>query len=283
MLSNVKVTTLCENSAPAPSRGVMGEHGMSMLLEAGGKRILFDTGGGLSLLHNARRLNVDLGGLDGLVLSHGHYDHTGGLKYLLEQVGSLSIYAHPDVFADKYHLLKDEEPRRIGIPWPKEELEHLGARFSLSRGSVKLGEEIILTGEIPRRESREENTATDLYYKKPDGSFAPDLLADDQAVIVESTAGTIVLLGCAHSGLINTLRYVCDLTGKKQIYACIGGTHLMNASNERLEYTIEALREFDLQQVAPCHCTGPKGSLMLFQAFGDRFAHNPAGTVFNFG
>ena len=121
MLSNVKVTTLCENSAPAPSRGVMGEHGMSMLLEAGGKRILFDTGGGLSLLHNARRLNVDLGGLDGLVLSHGHYDHTGGLKYLWNRLVPF-IYAHR-CFADKYHLLKDEEPRRIGIP-PKEELEH---------------------------------------------------------------------------------------------------------------------------------------------------------------
>ncbi len=109
------------------------------------------------------------------------------------------------------------------------------------------------------------------------------MLTDDQAVIVESAVGTIVLLGCAHSGLINTLRYVCDITGKQQIYACIGGTHLMSVSDERLEYTIEALQEFNLQQVAPCHCTGPKGSLALFQAFGDRFAHNPAGTVFNFG
>ncbi len=281
MLTNVKITTLCENSAPAPSRGIMGEHGMSMLLEAGGQRILFDTGGGLSLLHNARRLGVDLDGLDGLVLSHGHYDHTGGLKDLLGQAGSLSIYAHPDIFAEKYHLLQDEDPRRIGIPWTREELERLGARFYLSEDLVELGAGITLTGEIPRRESREENTATDLYYKKSDGSFAPDLMADDQAVIVESTAGTVVLLGCAHSGLINTLRYVSDITGKQKIYACIGGTHLMGASDERLQYTIAALREFDLQQVAPCHCTGPRGSLMLFQAFGDHFMHNPAGTVFN--
>lgn len=283
MLTNVKVTTLCENSVVLRGFGLLGEHGLCMLLEAGGKRILFDTGGGLSLLHNARRLDVDLRGLDALVLSHGHYDHTGGLKDLLEQVGSLSIYAHPDIFAEKYHLREGEAPRRIGIPWPKEELERLGARFHLSKNSVKLAEGIILTGEIPRREIREENKTTDLYYKKPDGSFAPDLLADDLAVVVESTEGTVVLLGCAHSGIINTLRYVNEITGKQQIFTCIGGTHLMSASDERLDYTVEALKRFNLEQIAPCHCTGLKGSLTLYQAFGDRFVHNPAGTIFNFG
>ena len=150
MLSNVKVTTLCENSAPAPSRGVMGEHGMSMLLEAGGKRILFDTGGGLSLLHNARKLNVDLGGLDGLVLSHGHYDHTGGLKDLLEQVGSLLFTRTPMFLLINTTCLKAKSQKNR-YSWPKEELERLGARFSC-QGFGKLGEGIILTGEIPRRE-----------------------------------------------------------------------------------------------------------------------------------
>lgn len=95
MFSRVKITTLCENSVPFPGHGILGEHGLSMLLEVRGKRILFDTGAGLTLVQNARALNIDLTRVDAVVLSHGHYDHSGGLKDLLQLTGSIPVYAHP--------------------------------------------------------------------------------------------------------------------------------------------------------------------------------------------
>jgi len=280
MFSGIKVTTLCENSVPFPGRGILGEHGLSMLLEVRGKRILFDTGAGLTLTRNARALNIDLTRLDAIVLSHGHYDHSGGLKELLQLTGSITVYAHPNIFTDKYHLRKGHEPRKIGLPWPREELEGLGAHFHLERSPHEIGEGVMLTGEIPRPDSREKEDSGELCYRKPDGSFAEDPLDDDQALIVESSKGTIVLLGCAHAGLINTLRYASNLIGKRRIYACFGGTHLINASAERLDYTVKELNNYHLQKIAPCHCTGLRASFTLFQAYKERFIPHSAGTVF---
>ncbi|NMB41501.1 MAG: MBL fold metallo-hydrolase [Firmicutes bacterium] len=279
MLSKIKITTLCENSAPYPSDGVLGEHGLSMLLEIGNKKILFDTGAGFTLLQNAKTLNIDLAKIDKVVLSHGHYDHTGGLKDLLQITGPTPVYAHPDVFQNKYHLQKGKEPRKIGIPWPKEELESLGAKFHLTRDPQEIEKGVIITGEIPRIES-EEGEKGDLFYKNPDGSFAEDILRDDQAIILEGSSGTIVLLGCAHAGLINTLRYASKLTGKSKIYACYGGMHLVNASAKRLDYTVRELKSFDIQKLAPCHCTGFKASCTLFQAFKENYLIHTANTVF---
>jgi len=131
-----------------------------------------------------------------------------------------------------------------------------------------------------KAENQEKEENGELCYKKPDGSFIEDPLDDDQAIIVESSAGTIVLLGCAHAGLINTLRYVSDLSGKNRIYACIGGTHLVDASDERLDYTVKELKSFQLQKIAPCHCTGLQANFILFQAFKERFLPHLASTVF---
>jgi 7,8-dihydropterin-6-yl-methyl-4-(beta-D-ribofuranosyl)aminobenzene 5'-phosphate synthase len=281
--SEIKITTICENSVFFPVRGVLGEHGLAMLLEIRGKKILFDTGAGLTLLPNARALNIDLTRIDAVVLSHGHYDHCGGLKDLLQLTGPAPVYAHPAIFQDKYDIRKGKEPRQIGLPWTREYLEDLGAQFFLGRTPREIIEGVILTGEIPRVESQEKEKSGELNlcYKKPDGSFAEDPFDDDQAIIIESSAGTIVLLGCAHAGLINTLRYASDLTGKSQIYAFLGGTHLVNTSIDRLNYTVNALNTLQLQKLAPCHCTGLKANFTLFQAYKESFLPNSAGTVFS--
>ncbi|NLX90000.1 MAG: MBL fold metallo-hydrolase [Firmicutes bacterium] len=284
MPEKVKITILCENSVPYPASGVLGEHGLAMLLETDTKRILFDTGGGMTLLQNAKVLNVDLKNLDALVLSHGHYDHTGGLKALLQNYGGcLDIYAHPDIFEAKYHLIEGKEPKKIGLPWTKEELEDLGACFHLAREPRKLSGGVLLTGEIPRREKEEEGTIKELCRQNPDGSLVPDPFFDDQAIIVESPEGMIVLLGCTHSGLINTLKYAAELTENEKIRACIGGTHLVAASKERLGYTLKELEKFNVQQIAPCHCTGFHAAFIFYQFFKERFIYGSAGIVFAFG
>ena len=155
MTAEIKITTICENSALHP--GLLGEHGLSMLLEVGGRKILFDTGAGATLAGNAAALGLDLTALDAVVLSHGHYDHTGGLKWVLEsQVSSkLPVHAHPDALDEKYILLPEMTPRYIGVPWKRTEMEALGAEFHLSREPVDLGDGITITGEIPRTSSAE--------------------------------------------------------------------------------------------------------------------------------
>jgi len=280
LIPEIKITTLCENSVPFPGRGLLGEHGLAMLLEIKGKRILFDTGAGLTLLHNAKALNVDLSRLDAVVLSHGHYDHTGGLKDLLHVSGPINIFAHPDIFGEKYHVTEGKEPRKIAIPWSQKELESFGAKFNFNREPREIYEGVILTGEIPRVESLEEEKSRELCCKNPDGSFLEDPLNDDQAIIVESSMGSIVMLGCAHSGILNTLHHVNKITRGKKIFACLGGTHLIDASAERLHYTIKQLMDFQIEKMSPCHCSGFKAAFALFQAFRERFYPHTEGSVF---
>ncbi len=282
----LKIHTICENTVPYPGRGLLGEHGLSMLVEVRGRKILFDCGGGLTISNNAATLGVNFDELDAVVLSHGHHDHTGGLKNVLQQRTTkkvLPLYAHPDALKKKYRFNKSRGPRENGIPWTRKELERMGARMFLETGPVELGAGLILTGEIPRL----------LDYEKPvQGSPArmiqteqgliPDMLNDDQALAVETAAGVVVVLGCAHAGLINTLQYILKLTGTKNIYALVGGTHLVEASPERIKITVEALNELGLKIVAPCHCTGALANCLLFRAMEDRFLFHHAGSSFEF-
>lgn len=277
---NLKIVTLCENTVQFAARRVLGEHGLAMLLETGGKKILFDTGADLALMHNARVLGVDLSGLDAVVLSHGHYDHTGGLKELLAQVGPVDIYAHPEVFTAKYAVIPGREPVSIGIPWTRRELEKMGARFHLHREPVDLGGGVLLSGEIPRVEEGE--TVEPTFYRQSEEGLVSDPVSDDQAIYVETPKGTVVLLGCTHTGLVNTLRHALALTGKGSLHAVMGGTHLITASEERINYTLKMLEKFGLEQVSACHCTGPRAAFMLAGSLGGRFNHQTAGSRYEF-
>jgi len=195
-------------------------------------KVLFDTGASLSAVHNAQLMGVDLSAVDRIVLSHGHYDHTGGLREVLRRAGQKEVIAHPAVWGKKYGYLKGEPERYIGIPFVREGLEVLGASFNLSVEPVKLSANVMTTGEIPMVTDYEA-VDTDLYVKE-DGGLKPDSLADDLALIIDAEFGLVVMLGCAHRGIVNTLRHAQKLTGKELIYAAIGGTHLLYASEERL-------------------------------------------------
>ncbi|MGI5875277.1 MAG: MBL fold metallo-hydrolase [Dethiobacteria bacterium] len=279
MHPRIKITTICENRVS--SYGLAAEHGLSMLLEIGEQKILFDTGAGQTLLANAEVLGVDFCLLNAVVLSHGHYDHTGGLKDVLEKNNSIPVYAHPDVFNCKYRIREGESPKYIGPPWTQEQLLEMRARLHLEKEPVDLGGGLLLTGQVPRLEESEKQER--YFFRKAGKNFVEDTLNDDQALVVESPLGLIVLLGCTHAGLINTLRHVTRLTGREDIYALIGGTHLLNASVSRLAYTLRTLRGFKIEFIAPCHCTGPMATAVFQQVFGERFLDNRAGSIFEFG
>lgn len=279
----IKITTLSENTAGAFD--LLGEWGQSILVEAYSTKVLLDTGLSISAIHNADKLGVDLGAIDKIVLSHGHYDHTGGLKNVLSRIkgsqktnsnkGLIEVIAHPDTFASKYACRQGTE-RFIGIPYSQQELEQIGARFQLTTTPVKINDHIITSGEIPLITSYEQVEPT--LYVKEGNSLKPDTLADDQALIIKSEVGLIVILGCAHRGVINTLLHAQNITGTKKIHTVVGGTHLFNANQEQIRLTIAALKQLGIQKLGGSHCTGLPAAVLLAKEFGDAFFFNNAGT-----
>ena len=272
----IKITTLSENTA---NYGFFAEWGLSILVEVDELRIMVDTGLSTSVVHNAVSLGIDLSKIDRIVLSHGHADHTGGLHQVLKLTGGVEIIAHPDIWAPKY-TLRDSEGKEqyIGVPYPKDELESLGARFNLTKEPAHISDNILTTGEIPMITDYEE-IENNLFVKEG-GTLIPDPLADDLALVIDTDYGLVVILGCAHRGIVNTLRHAQEITGKELIYAAIGGTHLLRASKERVDKTIFDLKAMGIQRLGVSHCTGYRASGWLFQEFGDIFFPNNAGTMF---
>ena len=272
----LRITTLSENTAGRD--GFLGEWGLSILVESDDTKVLFDTGQSLSTVHNARLLGIDLSQIDKIVLSHGHFDHTGGLKHVLSEVGrEIEVIAHPDIWQAKYAARPDAESRYIGIPFSRRELESLGASFKLTPEPVAISDSIMTSGEIPLVTDYEE--IEPFLVVKDNGNFEPDKFRDDQALIIKTPPGLVVILGCAHRGIINTLYHARSLSGVKKIDTVIGGCHLMNASEERIWRTVAALKELGVGRLGVCHCTGMAASVIMAQEFGDRFFSNNAGTV----
>ncbi|MEW6033347.1 MAG: MBL fold metallo-hydrolase [Chloroflexota bacterium] len=268
-----RITTLSENTA---SWGLVGEWGLSMLVEADGLRVLMDCGFSFSAAYNARTLGVDLASLDRIVLSHGHADHTGGLDVVLKSTGRREVVGHPDIWEKKYARTQDGGERYVGMPSVREGLEALGAGFVLTREPVRLSDRVMTTGEIPVTVDYE-GIEPELYVRRGAESM-PDRLADDLALVIDADFGLVVVLGCAHRGIVNTLHHALRLTGGESIYAVVGGAHLFRASEERLERTVADLREMGIQKLALCHCTGFKALSRLAQEFGDGSLQNNAGT-----
>lgn len=273
---NYKITTLVDNTVSLSANRLIGEHGLSLYLETKNHTILFDTGQHVALCHNAEILDIDLSRIDTVVLSHGHYDHTGGLKRLLKTNTAFRLYAHPDVFEDKLRSVK-KTYKKIGIPLKKDELENSDVRLSLGKSSREIAPGIFTSGEIPLENDFESIESG--FFVKRDSRIVHDTLADDQALILDTRKGLVVLLGCSHRGVINTLNHVRNLSGKKKIYAMIGGLHLGKASDAKLEKIIDHLAGFSLEKIGVSHCTGTNATLALFNRFKDRVFMNTVGTV----
>ena len=272
---SVRITTLSENTSHIGD--FLAEWGLSILVETDNIKVLFDTGKEYSCVYNADTLGIELGSIDKIVLSHGHFDHTGGLRGVLRRMKKdMEIVAHPDIWQIKYSRRKDE-PRYIGVPFHRSELETLGAHFVLRKKPTKIDDSMMTTGEIPMVTPFEE--VDSFLFVKEGSEWKPDEVMDDQALIVKTAAGLIVILGCAHRGMMNTLYHARQLTGEDRVYAVIGGSHLISASEERLWQTIAALREIGVQKLGLCHCTDLPVISLLAQEFSDTFVFNKAGTV----
>jgi 7,8-dihydropterin-6-yl-methyl-4-(beta-D-ribofuranosyl)aminobenzene 5'-phosphate synthase len=276
---NFKVTTLCENNIGHGSKNLIGEHGLSFFIETDDRCILFDTGQNLAIANNAGVLGIDLGRIDTVVLSHGHYDHSSGLKSLLDCNTNFTLCGHPDVFGPKLRGTGDTH-KYIGIPIDRNALEQEGIKIQLDKEPIPIAPGITTTGEIPFMNDFEAVEAD--FYLKKGADYPADTLADDRALILDTDKGLVLLLGCSHRGVVNTLNHVTEITGRQRIHAILGGLHLGKASAEKLDKIVDHLQFFGLEKIGVGHCTGPKAFVALANAFRDKVFLNAVGNVMEF-
>lgn len=276
-----RITIICENTVTF--KGGIGEHGFSAYVETERGNFLFDTGRGDALIHNLLAFDKDPLAIQKIFLSHGHQDHTGGLAAILGVLGGVEILAHPDIFSVRYNISKKDgkETRRYaGLKFVRPYLESLGGRFILERGFREVTREMFLTGEVPRKIPFEKGDPR--LFAEKEGELIPDPFGDDQSLVIDTPQGLVVLLGCAHSGLINILSHVTGKLGRDGIYAILGGTHLDFASASQVEDTLSVLKNFQVERIGVSHCTGLKASSRLLAEFGEKFFFGMVGESLEF-
>ncbi len=283
-MDKIRITILCENRAGL-IKNIMGEHGFSALVEVDGQKILLDTGQGLGLKPNAKTLDIDLAQIDIIVLSHGHYDHTGGLAQLLPFSQKTKIIAHPDIFGAKYSHKKDNvnQPfNYIGPPFSKDLLKaDPNCELKLEKNFQKISDKIFFSGQVPRVTDFEINDKR-LKLKQQKG-FSKDPLFDDTSLLIETGKGPVILTGCAHSGIVNVMKHFEKMTDHRQFYAVIGGTHLgFINSKDQLEKTMDAFETYKLKLIAVSHCTGNEASAICYNRFKEKFTFANAGWTMEF-
>ncbi len=274
-----KITVLCENTVQG--MGFLGENGFCAFIETPRQNILFDTGRGFALIQNSLQLKKDLKDVSKVVLSHGHLDHVGGLLTFLGVKGACPVVAHPDIFNERFRLMPtpggEEKPISVGMPWPQAYLTTRGAKFEWVREFSEIAPNVFVTGEVPRKTLFELGSPKLVVSR--DGGWAQYPFLDDFSMILKTSRGLVVVLGCAHAGIVNILNHAIERTGEKRIYAVLGGTHLGLSPEPQFDPTILALKEFDIEVLAVSHCTGQAPAVRLASEFGDRFAFGSVGFV----
>lgn len=275
----IKITTLIENKK-GEHLGLEEEHGLSFFIEVDNKKLIFDTGKTDAFLKNAEKLQINLNEVDTVILSHGHYDHTGGVKSLVNEFGnSFSVYAHEDIFVKKYRV-ENESRQFLGSDFDKGWLDKNKVKINIVKEDVtKISDNMYIVTNFDRNSKFEKNNP--IYRVKKDNEYIIDDFHDEVSVVIETSKGLVVLLGCSHPGIVNILKTIIKRFGNN-IHTIIGGTHLVGATLERIKGTIEFINEIDVKCIGVSHCTGPAAVLELEKTFGDKYFYNCGGTILEF-
>jgi len=270
------ITILVDNNS---GTDLADEHGLAFWIESGDRKILFDTGQGRALPTNIEALGIDLEAADHVVLSHGHYDHAGALPYVLERATQAVVHMHPAAMEPRFNI-HEGYVRSIGLSAASlAALEALPkARKSTVTETVELAPGIGLTGPVPRLTSFEDTGGP--FFRDPYGDV-PDPIIDDLSLWVDTPAGLMVCLGCAHAGVVNILTHIRQVTGRDRVDTIVGGMHLITADEARLQATVAALREIAPRRIVPCHCTGDAATEMLVSELGDMVTPGQSGQVWS--
>jgi 7,8-dihydropterin-6-yl-methyl-4-(beta-D-ribofuranosyl)aminobenzene 5'-phosphate synthase len=263
---------------------LLAEHGLSLLvrLRAEGHEVLLDTGySKVALPHNLSRLEIEPEGVDEVVISHGHPDHTGSMVEFLQMRGERTpVVVHPRAFVERWRVLSDGT--REGVCQESAEAwEQAGADMIYVEGPRQLTNGCLVTGSVPRRTEFEKVTGR--AFRGDRGKAVPDIISDDQAIVINvKDKGLVVITGCAHSGIVNTVLYAQEVTGVERVHAVIGGFHLGNASTETLERSIAELKAVRPRLVMPAHCSGFEATCRFAAEMPGQFVLSGVGTTLKF-
>lgn len=265
VVSDLKITVL--STMLTELRGV-GEWGFAALVEADGQTVLFDTGARPdTVLRNSRELGIDLSTVDTVILSHNHWDHTGGLVALRRELRARNAAAMTRAHVGKGIFLTrvlDPDAMKSLPPMPRELIvkatdvrdgyEALGGSFIVHDKPNELHPGMWITGPIPRVHP-EKNWTRFTRIQQGDG-LVDDTIPEDQALVLDTSKGVVIVAGCGHAGIVNTMEHARSITGGKPIHAVLGGFHLMSASDRHLEWTGTKMRDFGVEHLVGAHCTG---------------------------
>lgn len=259
--------------------GMLAEHGLSIYIEADDKKILFDAGASDILLHNAKVMDVDLKDVDFAVVSHGHYDHTGGFPAFCALNEKAPVYLHKNGFRDSYGF-RDGQPEdeTSGIIWTEQQKNVMKDRFELTDGPVYVTENICITGTIPVAEGT--NITENFYYKDEDGQWQKDDMSHEQVLVIRQPDGLYIFSGCSHRGVISALQAGKAMFPGERVAVLVAGMHLYSASAEDRAYVVEQIAAEGLDKVMPVHCTGIKAICDLKTKLGDNCVVAVAGDVY---
>ncbi|WP_196592742.1 MBL fold metallo-hydrolase [Pectinatus sottacetonis] len=275
----LKITTLIENM-PGKDNPLCYEHGFSLFIEFAGKKIIFDTGQTASYIKNAERLSIPLKKADILIVSHGHYDHSGGVMKTLGLLeNKIKMYVGNEFFALKYKKMENATYRFNGINFTENDLKNNYVQlYKISDDMTFVSDKIILFKNfVPSNDFEKRNPK---FMVKKGNDMLPDSFADEIVLGLITTKGLVVIAGCSHVGIVNILT---NITARINVpvYAVLGGTHLVEADTNRIDKTIAAFRKMNIKYIAVSHCTGEAGIAAIRQNMKDQFILNNTGNVFS--
>ncbi len=287
LVDALTVTVLMDDTSGMNSP-YLAQHGVAFLIECTvkeeKKRILFDTGAGSEpLLANMKTAGIDPASVDMIILSHCHYDHTGGLEGIVRAIGKsdLPIVAHPGLFRNSFIT----EPFFLHIGFPgantAAKIESLGGRWVFTADPMMVATGILFSGEIQRKHAQEDALAIRAF-QTHDGRIQPDHLVDDVSLYIATGKGLVVITGCAHAGIINILDQGMEATGRSRVYSVIGGFHLTGAADQRIDWTIRQLQDRVTDKVYSGHCTGLKAEGRMLEALQERYKSFHSGKVIRY-
>jgi 7,8-dihydropterin-6-yl-methyl-4-(beta-D-ribofuranosyl)aminobenzene 5'-phosphate synthase len=275
-VDRVRLTFLVEDTVN--KRNLVAKHGLSILVETisadSKSKILVDAGPPPDVaVHNANMMKVDIHNLDAIVITHGHYDHAGGLVQILRSIGRPTlVVAHPLAFAPKFAYRPNL--KFVGTEFNQESIKNVGGVLLIARNSLPIATGVIASGEIPRETDFE---TVEGFWTITNDHFCQDTMPDDQSVVVNvREKGLVVISGCAHAGIINTVKNAQEIAGTEEVYTIVGGFHLADASTKRIEATLDHLLRIQPKLLHPCHCTGARAMSRFLEAFRERVV--PVGT-----
>eukprot|EP00831_Metopus_contortus_P079432 TRINITY_DN7901_c0_g1_i2.p2 TRINITY_DN7901_c0_g1~~TRINITY_DN7901_c0_g1_i2.p2 ORF type:complete len:302 (-),score=49.19 TRINITY_DN7901_c0_g1_i2:85-990(-) len=277
---NLKITTLIENKID-DKNVLINEHGLSVYIEVDKIKILFDTGQSGDFIKNAEKLKINLNDLNYVLMSHGHYDHSGGFRKLLDSVNkSFKLIVGEGFFDKKYKYIENGNYKFNGNSFDDKLISENNIPIKyIDEDVYELNEKILVFSNFERKNNYEKLNKK--FYIKKDEKYINDNFSDEISLGIKHEKGLIVIVGCSHVGIVNILETIIKRTGMN-IYAVIGGSHLVEADEVRLNNTMNYFREKNIEMLRLSHCTGEKAVARLEEEFKEKFEYNNCGNVIKF-